>query len=80
MTELAARPWAEPLRDIKRTLVERGTAACAHARLGRADEMTADLRVMETTLAQVQASDAAAHGVDELRRLLELSASEIRGH
>lgn len=80
MTELASKLPGEPMRDVKRTLVERGTAACAHARLGRVDDMTAELRVMQTLLSQVQASDADAQGVDDLRRLLELSASGIRGH
>lgn len=67
-------------RELRTTLRDRGTSACAYARLGTEQEMEHDLTTMREAAARVEDDAAQGSRIAELRRLIDTSLAELRGH
>ncbi|MEX2273281.1 MAG: hypothetical protein WD690_17550 [Vicinamibacterales bacterium] len=67
-------------RQLKATLWEQGTSACAFARLGADEAMEQDLRAMQAATAAAKPEGEKSAALAELRRLIDASLAEVRGH
>ena len=67
---------APGLKDLRARLIERGTVACANARLRRGADMRADLQVMLDAALEIPLGQADETSVLRLRRLIQTALSE----
>lgn len=67
-------------KALKDRLMDRGTTACALARLGTADELIDDLTAMRAELSESATEGADDAAIGGLRRLIDACLAELRGH
>lgn len=67
---------APDLRERRGRLIEHGTSACAHARLGQHRAMRADLQAMLTDALQLPPDGPEGQETLRLRRMLRLALAE----
>ena len=66
---------APELRPLRANLIERGTVACANARLRRLGDLRQDLEQMLDEAAKLPASDDDDNSVARLQRLIQSALS-----
>lgn len=67
-------------RALRTTLRDRGTAACALARLGNEQEMLPDLTAMQDAASQIDPEAEKGSALADVRRLIDATLEELRGH
>lgn len=64
------------LRAVRGRLIERGTEACAYARLGRQDDLRAALEAMNTDAESLPVEDGDERAAEKLQALLRSALSD----